>query len=438
MSKINSSIIRIVGLIGEVGQKEQKKFYSKLLKRGFVQDCFPLTGEGDHDTKTEQFFKDYFYPEFREIMFLTPSNSVNKRFVLNNSESVSLIYGKGVTAINYPINVIKSEIFIFEGNLGLFSLSIQPENPTYTIEDISNILSVIRNFDASVKDGSLWHQWISTHILCGTNLRGNKVKSDEYSGSKFKLFTVIDLDNDDHTRSDLIFDIATASPLGSSSGNTMFSPDPAYHEEIMKNRIGIFKNWEALCLFDTFTSIGKGHLANKFQYNTWDCTYFRIYLFRLFFKYNMYRYNSEIQQSNEDAVKWRNLFESFLNKYHVSHISFNFLANEIFKKTGESLELEYELMNFRERINSLSEEIKEAKQAKTNMLLQAVTVLSGISSVGPAIDIVKQLKVYLGWSSTLFYLILSVIVILLVFGVLYFIMPEKIKKIWKSMTSNMG
>ena len=80
----------------------------------------------------------------------------------------------------------------------------------------------------------------------------------------------------------------------------------------------------------------------------------------------------------------------------------------------------------------------KSKQAKTNMLLQAVTVLSGISSVGPAIDIVKQLKVYLGWSSTLFYLILSVIVILLVFGVLYFIMPEKIKKIWKSMTSNIG
>lgn len=431
MNKINSSIIRIVGLIGEVGQKEQKKFYSNLLQRGFMQDCFPLTSEGDHDLKTEQFFKDYFYPEFREIMFLTPSNSVNKRFVLNTSESVSLIYGKGATAINYPINIIKSEIFVFEGNLGLFSLSIQPEDPAYTIEDISNILSVIRNFDASVKDGSLWHQWISKHILCGTNLRGNKVKSDEYSGSKFKLFTVIDLDNDDHTRSDLIFDIATASPLGSGAGNTMFSPDPAYHEEIMKNRIGIFKNWEALCLFDTFTSIGKGQLANTFQHNTWDCTYFRIYLFRLFFKYNMYRYNSEIQQSNEDAVKWRNLFESFLNKYHVSHISFNFLANEIFKKTGESLELEYELLNFRERINSLSEEIKEAKQAKTNMLLQAVTVLSGISSVGPAIDILKQVKVYLGWSSTLFYLILSIIVILLVFGVLYFIMPEKIKKIWK-------
>ena len=126
----------------------------------------------------------------------------------------------------------------------------------------------------------------------------------------------------------------------------------------------------------------------------------------------------------------------------MSHISFNFLANEIFKKTGESLELDYELLNFRERINSLSEEITEAKQAKTNMLLQAVTLLSGISSVGPVIGILTQIKVYLGlylgWSSTLFYFILSMILILLVFGVIYFIMPEKIKKIWKSMKSNMG
>ena len=97
----------------------------------------------------------------------------------------------------------------------------------------------------------------------------------------------------------------------------------------------------------------------------------------------------------------------------------------------------YELLNFRERINSLSEEITEAKQAKTNMLLQAVTLLSGISSVGPVIDILTQIKVYLGWSSTLFYFILSIILILLVLGVIYFIMPEKIKKIWKSMKSNM-
>jgi ABC-type multidrug transport system fused ATPase/permease subunit len=438
MNKINSSIIRIVGLIGEIGQKDQKNFYSNLVRRGYVQDCFPVTNEQEKDFETEQFFKDYFYPEFREIMFLTPSDSLNKRFVLNATELVSLNYGRGDKARSYPINIIKAEIYIFEGNLGLFSLSIQPEDPSYTIEDISNILSVIRNFDTSVKDGSLWHQWISKHILCDTNLRGNKVKSDEYSGSKFKLFTVIDLDNDDHSRSDLIFDIATVSPLGSCAGNTFYSPDPVYYEEIMKNRIGVFKNWEALCLFDSFTTVGKGQLSNKFQYNTWDCTYFRIYLFRLFFKYNMYRYNSEIQHSNEDAVKWRNLFESFLNKYHISHISFNFLANEIFKKTGESLELDYELLNFRERINSLSEEITEAKQAKTNMLLQAVTLLSGISSVGPVIGILTQIKVCLGLSSTLFYFMLAIILILLVFGVIYFIMPEKIKKIWKSMKSSMG
>jgi hypothetical protein len=114
------------------------------------------------------------------------------------------------------------------------------------------------------------------------------------------------------------------------------------------------------------------------------------------------------------------------------------LANDIFKKTGESLDLENELQNFRDRINNLSEAIKEEKQAKTNMLLQAVTVLSGISSVGPVIDILTQVKLFLGWSTLVFYLVVSFILILLGLGILFFIMPEKIKKVWKSMKSIMG
>ena len=116
MNKINSSIIRIVGLIGEVSKNEQKSFYLKLRDRGYVQDCFPLTDEGKHDFQTEKFFKDYFYPGFREIMFLTPNDSLNKRFVLNASELVELNYGRGDNARSYPINIIKAEIYIFEGN----------------------------------------------------------------------------------------------------------------------------------------------------------------------------------------------------------------------------------------------------------------------------------------------------------------------------------
>ena len=439
--KVNYSIIKIIGLLGESDKKRANKFYNTLQQNHFVQDFFPVKDDGKEDIDGEKFLKDYFYPDFRSLMFISSDRSENKRFISNELKQIGLIYKRGEFEKTYKIQIIKSEIYIFEGNLGLFSLSILPSDENYSIKDVSDILSIVRNFDTNTSDSILLHQWISQNILCGLKLRGENVKSDEYSGSKFKLFTVLDIDNIENKRPDLLYDIATTSPLGSAAGNEFYSPDPEYYTELMNNRIGVFKNWEALCLFDSFTCVGNGQLLNPQKpndnglYKTWDYTYFRIYLFRLFFKFNIYRYNSEVQKNNDNPETLRNNFESFLNKYHVSHISFNFLANDIFKKTGNSLELEEELANFRERINNLSDTIKEEKQSKTNLLLEAVTVLSGLSSIGPVFDILSQVKIYLAWSSYMFYFILSVILLLIAFGIIYFLMPEKIKKIWKSIKS---
>jgi hypothetical protein len=157
-----------------------------------------------------------------------------------------------------------------------------------------------------------------------------------------------------------------------------FSPNESYYKKIMKNKVAVFNNWDALCLFDTFTCIGSGQLSG-YNYKAWDYTYFRIYLYRLFFKYNLYRYNSEIFEEKESAIKVRDQFEEFLNRYDISHVSFNFLGNEIYTKIGEALELEHELGKFRIRITNLSNTIQEERESKTNILLQIVTVLGGIS-----------------------------------------------------------
>jgi hypothetical protein len=179
------------------------------------------------------------------------------------------------------------------------------------------------------------------------------------------------------------------------------------------------------------TCVGKGQITNQLQYNTWDQTYFRIYMYRLFFKYTLYKYNSAIHSDEEDTVKLRDQFEKFLNRYNISHISFNFLANEIFKKVGSALELESELVSFRETINNLSKTIQEEKQARTNLLLQAVTVLTSITSIGPIFEVLSQFEQYLGWSDFKFYSILGILLVGLGLGVLYFLIPEKVNRIWK-------
>jgi hypothetical protein len=432
---VNNYIIKIVGLLGDVNPKQD---FPQFLTAGYKKDLYPTDDQGKPDERKIQGLRDYFYPNFRNIMFLDDTKSGNYRLIKNGFPRVSLTYKKGNEnshGIHYAINIISSEIYVFDGYFGIFSLSVKietnQEDQKVSLSDISNVLSIIRNFSTSTLDNVEWHSWISTNILCGKSLRGANVKADEYSGSKFKTYSVVEFEHDSQDRSNLLFDLATTSPLGSANGNTIFSPDAVYYDTLMQNRIGVFKNWEALASFDSLICVGNDQLSISWYYDSWNHTYFRIYLFRLFFKYNLHRYNSAIHSSSEDAVKLRDEFEKYLTRYNITHISFNFLPNEIYKKTGSALDLDAELNSFRDMINNLSKTIQEEKQARTNLLLQGVTILTSITSIGPIFDLLQDVEKYLGWTDPVFYSVLSILIISLGFGVLYFIMPEKLKRLWK-------
>ena len=144
-----------------------------------------------------------------------------------------------------------------------------------------------------------------------------------------------------------------------------------------------------------------------------------------------------INEANAKKILLRDQFESFLNKYNIGHISFNFLGNELFNKTGQALELDKELITFRERINNFSKVLQEERESKTNNLLQIVTVLSGLSSVAPAIDMINQAEQYLQWPPIIYYGLVSIITLTIISGIIYYIFPELFKKLWKKRPSNL-
>jgi len=147
----------------------------------------------------------------------------------------------------------------------------------------------------------------------------------------------------------------------------------------------------------------------------------------LFLKYNIYKYNQDIQDS-DNLVKLRDKFENFLQTYNISHISYNFLPNELYHKIGIGLNIEAELTTFRERINNISQKIEEKQQAKTNLLLKVVAVISGLSSLSPIIDFLTYLQSMLGWSNFVFIPTVTFIALLLLVSVIYFLYPEKLIK----------
>ena len=320
--KIQNSIIKIVGLLEELPGLQASLEKNEYLREELAEE-------------QANFFKDYFYPDFRSLMFFKHNRIKNRRFKKEINQEISLSDSRNTEEF-----LVKDvEVFLFgEDYIALFCISIQTEK-NLEIETISTLLNLVRQFDTITENNIKWCHWIENELLGGIKIRGRGVSVDEYSGSKFKLYTIIDLKKDigDTDRMKLLYDLGTSSPIGS-SGNikTPFSPHPDYYFTIMENKLSVFNNWEALSLLDTFTVIGHDILTDANKYGTWNFTYFRIYLFRVFFKYNLYRYNS-IMSFDDKIENLRTKYEEFLNNFDTFPISYNFLPNELFQLIGKGL-----------------------------------------------------------------------------------------------------
>jgi hypothetical protein len=431
--KPSATLIRLVGLLDQVPDKNFRQYCQRFETGGYRREVGPVKED------SKKILKDTLYPDFRNIMFSDTQDQHHVRYVTDVRKSVAIKDFDTNSTDTYAITVVQSELYLFRGHIGLFSLKIEiPDGLTLT--KIRNHLFNIRLFDVICTNGQAWHDWISKNYLTGISMRSSDkdiVEADEYSGSKFKLFTAIQLDPTDanqitvQDRQNLLYDLGTVSHIGSAQGGKYFSPDPAYYDTVMENRVAAYQNWEAICLFDSFTCIGTKYLLDKngSVSPSWDQTYFRIYLFRLFFKYNLYRYNSLVAESDSDKlVKHRDQFEEFLNQYNISHISFNFLPNLIFEKTGSALDLRAEVEMFRNRIKNISSAIQEKKQAKTNFLLQLVTGLSGLSVLSDFPCIVDQVMKFTHWTKTELSVYLFLLLAILGFGVFYYLKPGQVKK----------
>jgi hypothetical protein len=259
------------------------------------------------------------------------------------------------------------------------------------------------------------------------------VKVDDYSGSKFKLFTVLDLAEsvDVKTREELLYDIGCGAKIGSAGGTEYYSPSQDYYKSLLKNKISVFNNYTILTLFDSVTVIGNRIIdgnPESYKRKTWSQSYFRIVLYNLFIKYNLFRYNSELQEDSEsDEVELRDKFESFLNTYNFSHISYNFLPNLIFQSHKESLDIENELKLFQKRILRISESIKEEQQKRSNALLGIVGIFTSIGAVQPIYEFAERSRISLAFNPFLYYFMIVIILSVLSIPVLIYLFPQKYK-----------
>ena len=133
----------------------------------------------------------------------------------------------------------------------------------------------------------------------------------------------------------------------------------------------------------------------------------------------------------DDSVKVRDEFESFLNTYNLSHISYNFLPNLLFHQHRKGLQIDEELQKFQERINRISQAIQEEAQKRSNLLLTFVGAMTSISGLQPLLEYLEIGRKNLGFGYLSYYPLLLVLLFMLAIPVLAYLFPEKKKQLLK-------
>ena len=383
---------------------------------------------------SEKFSKDFFYPDLRNEFF--NNNKKRHSILVRNNPENSIIdlfqyqYDGKTKSKEIQLKIVDSRLDLFDDGFGLFTLNLRIQSEKTDLNKFSDAAFLARNFETNIEHTiyEKWHQYIETEVLLGASTRGQYIKVDEYSGSKYKLYMILDIPElkEKEEMKSLLFDVGTLSRIGSAIGNNYDSMDTDYVNHLTnKNSISIFNNWEGLALLDTYSVVGNKILDTNWKKDTYSTIYHGIYLYCLFLKYHLFKYNFEIADLDEDR---RSNFQDFLSKYYFNYISYNFLPTEIFNKIKTTLDIENELKLLNEKIVAVGQKIQEEQQDRTNKILGIVTVLTSVSSVQPVYDYLIEGQKMLGWSTEIYWITTISIVLVLGAGVGFYVFGKTILK----------
>ena len=399
---------------------------------------------------TEQFYKNVYYREYRGFLLTGEDiedhkgkRRVNVKTFRKKGDgewlNMSAIHKNKTTSIQ----VSEQEVFFFPGGIGMFALSLKLSSTL--AQNLSDTIYITRDFNSNVDikgNNVIWNEWISKEVLCDIPLVGKNVHADEFSGSKFKTYCIIDTQESQlgsmYQRDNFLYEIGTCSKLNSLQDQDYDAPSRAYLDEIMKFKFSIFHNYSGLTILDSMTVIGEGNfktigddpndLNAIYSYHNWNKTYFSIYIFNLFIKYNIFKFNAEFLI---DPVGYRDQFQLFINNYNYHQISFNFLPNILYRNVRKGLEIDQEIEFFESRLTQLANQIQEEQERRQAMLLGFISFVTAFDAIDFITQTLNYLQNSIGLNPVTFYVILAGIFLLSSTFVMKYLFPALFNKIKK-------
>ena len=355
--KINNSLYKTIGFLNYTNSE------IKSIRKEYTAN--------ELDENDGDFLNQSYHSEFLNIMF--DNNNVERLYK-------DLDYEIEINRICTKIILTKIELFIFheeeKEKRVIFSLSYNLHN--VTIENISDISNALNRYNTEVtyKDNEyVLKEFISEILLDKKKFYEENTPSEQYAGSKFKNYLIIDLKHEKDVRDHLLYEIGTCSKIGTIDKNDLYSPSKSYQKKMLENKISCFNNYEALCILDSFTVIGMGNYNKEdiYTHKTWDEVYFSIYVFNLYMKSSLQILSNDF---SSNPMKRRRTFQKFYNKYFFNKISFNFLPNEIHKGMKDGLEIQDDLEFISDRLETLAVQVNEKQQKQQESLLLVISIIA--------------------------------------------------------------
>jgi len=210
--------------------------------------------------------------------------------------------------------------------------------------------------------------------------------------SKLKTLIAAETDLDVSTEEggeleeNLLFELGTGSRLGTIRENGHFAPSRDYYRRIVETgKISVFNNWSCLSLFDTFTVLLNKPQSSSFStLDNFENIYLSLYVHAVFLKLALYRLNTQIAElspSDKRNKAARDRFLGIKNLFFMSHVSNNFLPNEMHRRLSESLEIESEIGQLEEKIEKINDGIEERSAQVMNRFLAFMAFVAPFSAM---------------------------------------------------------
>jgi hypothetical protein len=187
---LNAALVKIIGIFSyNEGNKLQ---FNQMGYQTLPIDTVLVAGK-NKIKDNEKFVKDTYYAEFANLFFPNNKNQYSTPIYLN--KEFDFIFEKKEKGEIIPIEarVVDPELYFFSNNTGIFSLTFKILKKDFKY--LSDITFCASSFDNIIAEKDIkmdFHEWISKNILAGIKLRGENIETDKYSGSKFKVYTIID------------------------------------------------------------------------------------------------------------------------------------------------------------------------------------------------------------------------------------------------------